>query len=336
MLHQPLIFFQLLLLIFSNFLISSQDLEITPYKFTDSEYTGKKTYSIPPSSRFLVKRTDLKAPNIVFYFTKPQALTYPIAIVCGGSTSKDDIESIIHFHRYVLKEFLDLNIGVVTVEQWGVDGDHIHKKEFLDHYTRTQRLKDYHNVIDYLKDHPPHGWNGKLIFLGVSEGGLLVTSLTGDYSDITLATLNWSGAGDWQWREELWAFVQKLKCDHAQDVKDCPGCTKEFRSRKSYDHTMDKTLQNPASDLFFLGVTYLYHADAQTYPIQNYQKLKTPFLIVAGDQDTLIHSSDAFVEKAKEAGTPITYYRVENMNHYIRKRPDIIGKSFAWLKDQID
>ena len=76
-------------------------------------------YDIPSSSRFTVKRLEADAPDSVYYFTKPKTDNYPIAILCGGSTTKD---SIIHFHRFV-------------------------------------------------------------------------TTLTANYSDITMATINWSGAG---------------------------------------------------------------------------------------------------------------------------------------------
>lgn len=64
-------------------------------------------------------------------------------VMCGGSSDKDHIESIIHFHRYFLQELTDLGFGVLTVEQWGVDGKIIHTQEFTEHYTRSQRLEDH-------------------------------------------------------------------------------------------------------------------------------------------------------------------------------------------------
>lgn len=103
---------------------------------------------------------------------------------------EDDITSIIHFHRYFLKEFLDLGVGVITIEQQVIDGNHVKKTEFMQPYTRSNRLSDHRTVIEHLKKHPPQGWNGKLPFLGVSEGGTIVTTLTTDYSELTLATIN--------------------------------------------------------------------------------------------------------------------------------------------------
>ena len=156
--------------------------EITPYKYTDQEREkGLAPYDIPEKSRFTIKRIEVNAPDIVYYMSKPSKPSFPIAILCGGSSLEDDITSIIHFHRYLLKEFLDLGIGVITLEQQGVDGNQINAREFMEHYTRSNRLSDHRTVIAHLKKHPPKGWNGKLIFLGVSEGGPIVTTLTTDY-----------------------------------------------------------------------------------------------------------------------------------------------------------
>ncbi len=311
--------------------------EITPYKFTDRD--NIPFYKIPAASRFIAKRPGANKPSIIYYLTKPKNSHYPIVIVCGGSSSKEDVGSIIHIHRYLLKEFLELGVGVLTVEQWGVDGNKVNKKIFMEHYTRSQRLQDHQAIIEHLKSHPPQGWNGKLIFLGVSEGGPIVTTLTTEYPDITLATINWSGAGDWSWREELWAFLEPIRVESAKsseliNLKDNTSL-EEITSRKQFDARMDATLHNPTSNKYFLGMTYKYHADALLYPDTDYKKIRTPFLVVSGVKDTFIQSSDAFVYKAKNAGVNITYIRVEDMDHYVRKRPDIIAKSFKWLGKRI-
>lgn len=319
--------------------------EITPYKFTDNNNGSAKIstlppYDIPTSSRFTTKSLTANTPEIVYYLSKPKKSEYPIAVLCGGSSSKDDIASIIHFHRHLLQEFMDLDAGVLTIEQQGVDGNKINKKEFMAHYTRTKRLQDHEAVINHLKSNPPKGWNGKLVFLGVSEGGPIVTTLTTLYSDITIATINWSGAGDWPWQEELWVFLQKLlaeniECPHNIKLNDCRVCLEDFTSRKHYNGRMDAIKKNPTHKQDFLGMTYKYHADALQYPKPEYQKIRTPFLVVTGANDTIVQSSDVFVKKAKKTGAKITYVRVADMDHYIRKRQDIIQQSFEWLKLQL-
>lgn len=337
--------FILYLISFPLLAIDPTSKEITPYKFTDEDCkNGLPKIDIPTSSRFTIKRLDTDAPNIVFYFSTPKRNTFPIVFLCGGSSSKENITSIIHVHRYFLKEFLDLGIAVLTVEQRGVDGNKVEALEFMKNYTRSKRLHDHQTVIEHLKSHPPKGWNGKLIFLGVSEGGPIVTTLTEKYSNITIATINWSGAGDWSWREELWVFIRGMKNEIPWHIKLRMLIPKWLPfsidlslppTRQKYDKAMDQALESPAYDKEFMGMTYAYHSDAQTYPSPNYLKIRTPFLVVAGVLDTIIHSSDAFVHKAEKTGAPITYMRISDMDHYVRRRPDIIQKSFEWLKEQL-
>lgn len=112
--------------------------------------------------RFLVKKISTDSSDIVFYFSRPQRKNFPIAILVGGSSQEENVESIIHFHRYFLQKFLDLGIGIITIEQEGVDGNQVNKKKFMEHYTRSNRLSDHRAVIEYIKNHPPLGWNEDL------------------------------------------------------------------------------------------------------------------------------------------------------------------------------
>jgi len=338
------IFFIIGLLLIGTVTFASE--EITPYKYTDQDrQKGLETYNIPQKSRFSIKRIEVNEPSIIYYMSKPSNPSFPIAILCGGSSLEDDITSIIHFHRYLLKEFLDLGVGVITLEQQGVDGNQINVREFVEHYTRSNRLSDHRSVIEHLKKYPPKGWNGKLIFLGVSEGGPLVTTLTTDYPEMTLATINWSGAGDFSWRDELWYFIQDMIQNTPWTIKlraKLPSWIPYSldlyfpKSRQDHDNAMEETIKNPSSDLKLAGMTYKYHADAlNIYPKPEYGKIKTPYLVVAGTQDSIIDSSDAFVRKAKEVGAPVTYMRISDMDHYVRKKEDVIKDSFDWLKKQI-
>jgi pimeloyl-ACP methyl ester carboxylesterase len=191
-----------------------------------------------------------------------------------------------------------------------------------------------------LKKNPPKGWNGKFLFLGVSEGGPIVTTLTTQYSERTIATVNWSGAGDWSWRDELWLFLERLvidnpTCPHQVKLANCDICFEPISSRDRYDTFMDAIFLHPTSTHNFLGMTYKYHADAMLYPKVDYEKIQTPFLVVAGTEDANIQSSDAFVEKARNSGDRVTYLRVEGMDHYVRERPDIIDQSFKWLRNHL-
>ena len=212
----------------------------------------------------------------------------------------------------------------------------------MHHYTRSQRLQDHIVVIENLIGNRPLGWNGKLIFLGSSEGGPLITALTIQYANITSATINWCGAGDWNWRDELWVFINNMRKNGPWWFKLLdwmprwlPFSSGIPNNRQDYDVCMDATIINPCADKEFLGMTYRYHADALQWPIVEYDKIKTPYLVVAGAQDSIIDSCDTFVCKAQDAGADITYMRIADMDHYIRNRPDIVVQSFSWLEQKM-
>lgn len=299
---------------------------------------------IPSSSRFVISRKDDSVtPPIVYYFTKPQKERYPIVILCGGSTSKDCIGSIIHLHRYFLEEFLQLGVGLITLEQWGIDGNNVDPQMFLSHYTVSQRLNDHQTFINHLLSNPISGWNGRLILVGVSEGGPLVTVLTQRYSDTVCATINWCGASDCSWDQQLWDFLVYMR-RHGPwwfklwDILPnwMPLSTKLPKTKKNFDQKMQEVVQDASVKKEFMGMTNAYHANALQWPLHDYTTIKTPFLVVTGSEDPNIVASDCFVKKGKAAGMPITYLRVDGMDHYVRHRPDIIAQSFLWLKAHLE
>ena len=247
--------------------------------------------------QFEIRRLD--DSKLFYYFSAPNNDTYPIGVLVVGSSSEESIDSIENFHRYFLDDFMKLNLGILTLEERGVSGEGIDKKEFFEYYTRSYRLDDHRLVIDAMKKNPPNGWNGKFILIGASEGGLIVTSLTEEVPEDLLATITWSGASDWPWREEILHFVNDLKQKNilnADERKSLP------KTREGYEQMMDATLEDPTYEKFYLGMSYQYHADAISYPDVNYDKLKTPFLVVIGGLDSIAPSADIFLEKAKKQG----------------------------------
>lgn len=293
------------------------------------------------AERFSLERENSLSP-LVYYFSSPYTIDkpYPILVLCDGSESKGTIRSALFIRDCLAERIRSLNVGYLTIEKWGIDGNEVDENEFWSHYTRSQRLQDHLKVIHYLEEHPPDGWNGLFIFVGVSEGGPLVTDLS-VLCPNTLATINWVGAGDWGWADEFWEFFEHWKKNsfwirlYDGVPRWLPFSSDIPPSRQEFDVLVQQIIENPTSDLWMGGMTYLYHADAfQKTPI-DYSKIRSPFLVVQGTEDSAIGSCDEFVKKAHEAGAPITYFRVNGMDHYIRKRPDMIDQSFNWLKDQL-
>ncbi len=290
-------------------------------------------WDIPSHVRIELARERGASP-LVYYFSKPELAEkpYPILILCDGSTSKD-LRSAFYIWNYFFDKIQSLQVGYLTAENWGIDGNRTNEEAFWTHYTRSQRLEDHLKIIRYLEENPPLGWNGKFIFIGVSEGGPLVTDLS-ILCPNTLATVNWVGAGDWSWSDELWAWKQSSIWMRLYDAlpRWIPFSSDIPATRKEYDALVQQIIENPTPNLSMAGMTYLYHADAFLKPPIDYTKIHSPFLVVGGTEDSIISSCDQFVQKAREARVPITYFRVDGMDHWIRKRPDVIEQSFEWLK----
>jgi hypothetical protein len=298
-------------------------------------------YNIPPSIRYSLDREESSSPIIYYFFEPNNSLkTYPIFIICDGSDIKDQERSVFYIMDFFKERVRSLDVGYLAIEKCGIDGNDINQSEFWNRYTRSQRLKDHLRVIHRLKENPPPGWNGQFIFAGVSEGGALVADLC-ILCPNTLATISWSGVGDWSWPNHLWQFLDYLKKDsfwfklYDSIPRWFPFSSDIPSTRLEFDALFQEITTNPSPDRWMAGMTYLYHADAFLKPPIEYSKIKSPFLVVAGIDDSILESCDQFVEKGLNALSPITYFRVVGMDHYIRKRPDIIDKSFDWLRQQI-
>ena len=283
--------------------------------------------------------------NITYYFSTPMCESFPIVIFCSGSTSRETVTSIYPIHHYFWENFSDIGVGWVTLEHSWIAIGYVHRDHFMKYYTRTQRLHDHQQIIAHLLQKPPKGWNGKFIFFGVSEGGCLVTALTEAYTDQTLATINASGANGWNWPTEVWNFLENMRetfHNHAPwyfrlrgTLPDwCPGSL-DLRwptTRAECNQILAEMLQNPVPNRTWIGMSYRYHADAIRWPKTNFSKLKTPYLVIAGDQDPAIGSSNAFVQQAKKSGVNITYLRFKGVGHQVGREPKAIESIRSWLQ----
>ncbi len=313
---------------------------VIPLKFIQAPV---KEFSIPPKARHTMPRLFANEPDIVYYFSRPKNVeTFPIVLLLGGSYNRQTLSSIFHLHRYFLQECMDLGLAIVSLEQWGVDGKNVNVDTFMEHYTRSRRLEDYQIAIKHFLAHPPAGWNGKFILFGISEGGPLVTRITEEFSDYITATINWAGAEALSWRDEFWICLQDVRRSFTwwQSALDALGQWIPFfehvpETREEYDALMNKIVKNPTAHKEFLKITYLYHADACQYPVPRYKKIKVPFLVAIGGLDPEIESFDQFVKSAQEATCPLTLIRVADCNHFVRRNPYIVTKTFEWLEEQL-
>ena len=149
----------------------------------------------------------------------------------------------------------------------------------------------------------------------------------------TTATINWSGAGDWSWPNELWAWAKQVRKEHPFLAGLYSWWHRIPKTRKGFNEMMAKTLRDPSDTRWIFGMTYSYHADAINNAQFAYERIHAPMLIVCGTKDSLVESCDSFVRKAQVVNSPITYWRIDGMEHLIsQNKENIIPKSFEWLK----
>ncbi len=105
------------------------------------------------------------------------------------------------------------------------------------------------------------------------------------------------------------------------------------KTRQEYDQVFAQILKNPTHTKWWFGQTYKYWADAFLHNIMDdFYALKIPLLIIMGTSDPGLKSCDELIDQASKHDMPITYWRIEGMNHTISKdRPDIFPKSIEWL-----
>jgi pimeloyl-ACP methyl ester carboxylesterase len=107
-------------------------------------------------------------------------------------------------------------------------------------------------------------------------------------------------------------------------------------NKTDYYKIVDRIKKNPTPKKWLGGMTYLYHADAFQQKPPAYSRIKSPFLVIIGSQDPLFPSTEDFVKKGTKNKMNLTYLKIQGMDHYIRKHPDVIAQSFAWLKGIFD
>lgn len=287
-------------------------------------------------TEYSLKSNSVKDANLDYFISSPEsAISYPIVILVGGSTDKEHLDSIIGFQKYFESDLNVNHLGTLAVDKIGINNQVVNKDVTMQHYTRTQILNDYQQVISYVKKNPPKGWNSKFAILGVSEGAPIAEKLAEENKDIQAVVL-WSGAIDSSWRDTLWLDMHKIYEEVCVPLKNPIADCLDVVSKDNFESRINIILSNPSPESYFFNMTNMYVADGINFPTPDYTKLANRnVLVVTGVKDTIINSSDEFDKKAQANNVKIDYWRVDGMDHKIRNRPDLISDTFVWLKEQL-
>lgn len=195
------------------------------------------------------------------------------------------------------------NLAALTVEKYGVrqgdnpTDDHLDcSQAFREHHTVSQRVADYHQIIESLRDAP--WWNGELVLLGGSEGGIAMAMLAPE-AQADAAILISTGGGV--------PFGQMVRQSIPQE------------GWPTVDATFEKARQNPNSTELWAGQSLRFWADAIDRRAADYMlRANTSFLLVQGGRDTsgAVDMARIVSTLFTEAGRcSLTYWEFPGLDH---------------------
>lgn len=221
------------------------------------------------------------------------------------------------------------NLAALTVEKYGVrpgDGpsaDHMDcSDEFRAHHTMSQRVADYRQIIDSLRN--ASWWNGELVLIGGSEGGMVMAMLAPDVQ-ADAAILISTGGGV--------TFGQMVRQSIPQE------------GWSSVDATFEKARQNPDSTELWGGQSLRFWADAIDRRAADYMLRSAASLLliqggrdVSGSADGARAVSDQF---AKAGRCNLTYWEFPGFDHEMvdaaggGHMAETLSQAAEWLNDHM-
>jgi alpha-beta hydrolase superfamily lysophospholipase len=256
------------------------------------------------------------------YFTPPSNRDLPIVFAIQGSSC----ESVSQWHLSLSDQANALGLGVIALEKQGVSQRGIDLLEYHQTNCLQQRQEDYALCLKNMSLICPD-WEGKTIFWGESEGGMIASSLARQTPN-TAAVLLFGAGGGMKPREEVkWALNQRLQQQRAEQEE-----IEEYM--QFLDAQMDMMINDPDADKQFLGNTYKWwasflNAEEGALPL-NQQSL--PICLVHGVEDFKIpvQSADLAAEMLSKTNT-LTYLRLEGYGHHLYSA-DVEDATYRWLE----
>ena len=245
--------------------------------------------------------------------------TFPIAILCQGSYSEQcTTQSVYPFHQIIARFFNEAGIGVLSIEKRGVDRDSFDANIFHEYNVIKNRIDDYKQVLEALRNNTMSGWNSQLIFIGTSEGGWIAPRLAHSAPE-TIAVLIFGGAGAWKFKDEITLLLKKNSSP---------------LSEKEIELQFKTMTEDPSPQKFWLSQTYKFWA--QALDLSNRDdiiNLSCPVYLSIGSNDDVIESSDELwklVQKKKKSN--ITYARYEGLSHnMLDDRYTVFPDAIKWI-----
>ncbi|MFS8563984.1 MAG: alpha/beta hydrolase [Rhabdochlamydiaceae bacterium] len=242
------------------------------------------------------------------YFSPPNNPSTPIIVAIQGSSC----ESAFPWYTHLSRQIQSLGLGLVVIEKQGISKNDINLSEY--HYTNCieQRQEDYILCLKHLSNMYPE-WNGKIIFWGESEGGMIAINLANQLPE-TAGLLLFSTGGGISPREEVkWQLKHRLEKHGATEDEVAQYMT-------LLNERMDVMVVDQNPNELFLGNSHKWWASLLNIEpiLSKMRKLHMPIYFVHGVEDVEIPvcSADLVADALKESDN-FTYLRLEAYGHHL-------------------
>lgn len=240
------------------------------------------------------------------YFSPPDSSSTPIVFAIQGSSCESSQE----WHASLSNQLNSLGLGLIVIEKQGISKDGINLFEYNQVDCRQKRLEDCMLCLANMHAIIP-GWDGKLIFWGESEGGMLAANLAAQ-TPAAAAVLLFGVGGGMKPREEVkWMIYHRLERLGKQQEEIDQYMT-------ILEEQMDLMLLDPTPNSQFLGKTYKWWAsflleEEAALPLT---QLSLPVCLIHGVEDSQIPvlSADLAAQVLAKSNA-LTYLRLEGYGH---------------------
>ncbi|MGP1237676.1 alpha/beta hydrolase family protein [Serratia sp. CY37646] len=222
---------------------------------------------------------------------------------------------------------------LLTVEKYGIDDTLPYREEvprqdcpdaFVQHDTPQRRVSDVTQVLQAVSAR--NGYQ-KVAVLGGSEGAVIANLVTAS-SGLVDATLAFSGGGRW--------FIDDVR----HSVADAPK-----EEKAGLNAFLQQVLTAPPFPLNASDHGYAWwHGMLNIDQLASLRSIKTPVLIVQGDQDRAVSPGAVgkmIAELRADGKTNITYLNYPALDHVMRRENGesemtrVVADMRAWLEKQL-
>ncbi|HEJ0106259.1 MULTISPECIES: alpha/beta hydrolase family protein [Serratia] len=222
---------------------------------------------------------------------------------------------------------------LLTVEKYGIDDTLPYREEvprqdcpdaFVQHDTPQRRVSDVTQVLQAVSAR--NGYQ-KVAVLGGSEGAVIANLVTAS-SGLVDATLAFSGGGRW--------FIDDVR----HSVADAPK-----EEKAGLNAFLQQVLTAPPFPLNASDHGYAWwHGMLNIDQLASLRSIKTPVLIVQGDQDRAVSPGAVgkmIAELRADGKTNITYLNYPALDHVMRRENGesemtrVLADMRAWLEQQL-